>query len=100
VRLLSRYGIAVDLEPATAALVGRAAAACSLAEMGRRADLVIVLGGDGTMLRVVRELGPPVPASSGSTSASGVLTGIACDAMSREVRGCSTASTRSANAIG
>jgi NAD+ kinase len=50
-RLLRDRGVQVLLEHEASAL----------AEIGRRADLVVVLGGDGTILRVARELGAATP---------------------------------------
>lgn len=53
---------AILLEQEAAALAGRPKDAHPLREIGKKADLVIVLGGDGTILRVARELdGGDVP---------------------------------------
>ena len=48
--------VAVRLDAATAALVG-GESKLNVAELGASTDVIVVLGGDGTMLRVVHELG-------------------------------------------
>ena len=50
-----RAGVAVELEHDTAALIGLAKGH-SIAELGEAADLLVVLGGDGTILHVVSSL--------------------------------------------
>ena len=50
-----RAGVAVELEHDTAALIGLTKAH-SIAELGEAADLLVVLGGDGTILHVVSSL--------------------------------------------
>jgi NAD+ kinase len=50
-----RAGVAVVLEHDTAALIGLAKGH-SIAELGEAADLLVVLGGDGTILHVVSSL--------------------------------------------
>lgn len=55
-QLLDAAKVTALLDPAVAVLAGRPTAGLALAAIGRRADLVIVLGGDGTILRVAREL--------------------------------------------
>ena len=52
---LERAGLAVRLEAATAALIG-ATSKQSIADLGAEADLLVVLGGDGTILQVVSDL--------------------------------------------
>lgn len=49
---LAPRGVTALFGPAAAAAVG--APACSLAELARRADLLVVLGGDGTLLSMAR----------------------------------------------
>ena len=65
-RLLRRRKVAVLLDHQAAA--ARPSTQSGLRrpnEIGREADLLIVLGGDGTMLRVARELAaPPRPFSA------------------------------------
>jgi NAD+ kinase len=53
---LERAGLTVLLETNTAALAGMPAGRGS-AELGREADLLVVLGGDGTILHLVGQLG-------------------------------------------
>ena len=55
----ARLQIAVLTENATAALVGESAPH-SLADLGRAVDLIVVLGGDGTILNVVSGLGDAI----------------------------------------
>lgn len=50
-----RVKIPVLLEAKTAALAGMSSE-CTVDELGRRTDLLVVLGGDGTILRVVEQL--------------------------------------------
>ena len=52
---LERAGLTVRLEAATAALIG-ATSKQSIADLGAEADLLVVLGGDGTILQVVSDL--------------------------------------------
>lgn len=56
---LRERGLDVFLETATAALMPRPPApSLTLAEIGKRIDLGIVIGGDGTLLNVARNLAP------------------------------------------
>ncbi|MEY2490793.1 MAG: kinase [Verrucomicrobiota bacterium] len=50
-----RFKLAVLLEAKTAALAGMSSE-CTVADLGRQADLLVVLGGDGTILHVVEQL--------------------------------------------
>jgi len=53
---LRRSGRTVSADPVTASMLGpNATAAASIAALARSTDLLLVLGGDGTMLRVARE---------------------------------------------
>jgi NAD+ kinase len=52
---LERAGLSVHLEAATAALIGSNSRR-SIADLGAEADLLVVLGGDGTILQVVSGL--------------------------------------------
>ena len=56
-QLLRHRKVAALLDHQAAAAVHQPKAGCAVREIGRKADLLIVLGGDGTMLRVARELG-------------------------------------------
>lgn len=51
-----RAGVGVRLEGATATLIG-AESGYAVAELAKEADLLVVLGGDGTILSVVGDLG-------------------------------------------
>ena len=51
-----RAGVTVQLESETAALIG-ANPGRTIAQLGQMADLLVVLGGDGTILQVVSRLG-------------------------------------------
>ena len=51
-----RFTLPVLLEAKTAALAGLASG-CTIDDLGRQADLLVVLGGDGTILNVVGQLG-------------------------------------------
>lgn len=56
---LARFKIPVMLETKTAALAGMNAGG-TVAELGGATDLLVVLGGDGTILRVVEQLGDAI----------------------------------------
>ena len=63
-----------------AALAGRPTHAKPLREIGQQADLVIVLGGDGTLLRVARELdGADTPVLGINLGTLGFLTSVRSD---------------------
>ena len=56
---LSQRGIKVVIDRLTAAHIGASKyPVLTLEEIGREADLAIVLGGDGTMLNIARTLAP------------------------------------------
>ena len=58
-RFLQGRGVRVLLDPLTSAyVVGNALEVLPLDEIGRIADLAIVIGGDGTMLNIARTLAP------------------------------------------
>lgn len=75
--LLERFAAAeapVDLEEGTARLVGLSGGA-PLAKLGEAADLVVVLGGDGTLLWAVRQMGDSLkPIAAINTGTLGFLT--------------------------
>jgi NAD+ kinase len=52
----ARHHVTIELEKAAARLLGEGQG-MSVAELGRNCELIIVLGGDGTILRTVHELG-------------------------------------------
>ncbi|MDQ6765617.1 MAG: NAD(+)/NADH kinase [Verrucomicrobiota bacterium] len=58
-REFARRELPVMLESETARLVGESSAH-SIADLGRNADLLVVLGGDGTILNVVGQLGEAI----------------------------------------
>ncbi len=73
----SRQNLEVVLEARTAAILGLSSKTSTHA-LGKLCDLVIVLGGDGTLLQVVRELGADLPPIFGVNLGSlGFLTAIA-----------------------
>ena len=53
----TRQDVELCLDEATAALLGNPAAGRSVAELGLSCELIVVLGGDGTILSTVRALG-------------------------------------------
>jgi len=55
-RELEQVGLSVLVEADTAALAGMESS-CSIPDLGREADLLVVLGGDGTILHLVGQLG-------------------------------------------
>ena len=84
--LLARQPLTVLLDPETAQLAGRDRDGVPLAEIAQRADLVIVLGGDGTILHTVRELGEANTRVFGVNIGSlGFLTAVRCEDMGRSV---------------
>ena len=71
---LERAGLTVLLETKTAALA-EMRAGCASAELGRKADLLVVLGGDGTILHLVGQLGDNIkPVFGINVGALGFLT--------------------------
>jgi NAD+ kinase len=88
--LLRKRGCEVMIEKETAASVGRNGAAGSATvdydEIGRGADLAIVLGGDGTMLAAARNLAhQKVPLAGVNQGRLGFMTDIALSEMAASV---------------
>jgi NAD+ kinase len=76
-RVLAENNVAALLEPEAADLANRTADARSLSEIGRQAELIFVLGGDGTILRAARELdGAPTPMLGINLGSLGFLTSV------------------------
>ena len=84
--LLLKRGCEVMLEKETAASVGEHAALAGYDEIGRSADLAIVLGGDGTMLAAARNLAHhKVPLAGINQGRLGFMTDIALSEMGESV---------------
>lgn len=60
IEALDRHQLAYTLETRTAALIGRESVART-ADLAASCDLLVVLGGDGTMLKVLHELSHELP---------------------------------------
>lgn len=85
--LLHKSKVDVLLNAEAATLAARPDTACALKEMGKAADLVIVLGGDGTILRVARELeGSAAPILGVNLGNLGFLTSVRGDKLASAVR--------------
>ena len=82
-RFLRERGVEVLIDRLTAAHVGDdPAQALPLEEIGRRAGLAVVLGGDGTMLNIARTLAPfGVPLVGVNQGRLGFLTDLSVDGM-------------------
>ena len=87
--LLHKRGCEVMIERETAASVGdgsKGGKAVTYAEIGKRADLAIVVGGDGTMLAAARNLVRyGVPLAGVNQGRLGFMTDIALDEMGKSV---------------
>ena len=84
-RLIRRAGRKVLCETGTAKLAGLKDADCGhAAALAREADLLLVFGGDGTMLHVAREIaGSATPMLGINIGGLGFLTAVPSDEMSR-----------------
>jgi NAD+ kinase len=83
---LRQRGCEVTIEKHTAASVGENGAVASFDEIGRNADLAIVIGGDGTMLSAARNLAHhKVPLAGINQGRLGFMTDIALSEMSASV---------------
>ncbi|SDA28425.1 NAD+ kinase [Nitrosospira sp. Nsp18] len=82
-RYMEKRNLEVLLDQATAAVVAEARyPAMTMEEIGVRADLAIVLGGDGTMLNIARKLAPfNVPLLGINQGRLGFLTDLSIDSM-------------------
>ncbi len=82
---LKRHSVEFQLESATAALVGRRSAA-SEQDLARDCGLLVVMGGDGTILRVVHRLGEGLrPIFGVNIGSLGFLTCVGSSEISRAV---------------
>ena len=85
--VLAESKLKVLLEREAAGLAGRPKLAATLKEIGRAADLVIVLGGDGTILRVARALdGSATPILGVNLGNLGFLTSVRGDKLQDPIR--------------
>jgi NAD+ kinase len=83
---LRQRGCEVTLERDTAASVGESGSVAGFDEIGRSADLAIVMGGDGTMLAAARNLAHlKVPLAGINLGRLGFMTDIALSDMSASV---------------
>ena len=85
--VLAESKVRVLLEEQAATLAGQRKLAHTLGEIGKGADLIIVLGGDGTILRVARELGgSPTPILGVNLGNLGFLTSVRGEKLTAPVR--------------
>jgi NAD+ kinase len=85
--LLDENKVNVLLEREAATLAAKPDAARTLKDIGKAADLIIVLGGDGTILRVARELeGSATPLLGVNLGNLGFLTSVRGDKLTSAVR--------------
>lgn len=79
---LHERGCEVVIEVETARAMGGQVAGCAIQEIGRDADLAVVLGGDGTMLSAARHLARQhVPLTGVNQGRIGFMTDIGLDGM-------------------
>jgi NAD+ kinase len=82
--LFSANKVDTLLEQQAATLAGRPNDSLPLKEIGKRVDTVFVLGGDGTILRVARELaGADTPILGVNLGGLGFLTSVRCEDLAR-----------------
>jgi len=82
-QFLERRGVEVSIDPITAEHVtDHRREVLTLEQIGKRADLAIVIGGDGTMLNIARTLAPfDVPLAGVNVGRLGFLTDVSIDTM-------------------
>ena len=87
-RVFSGFKRTVVLDAATARVVnGRWGIAPTLLELGQRSDLLVVVGGDGTMLKVAREVaGLPTPLLGINAGNLGFLTEVSPETVQASMR--------------
>lgn len=87
-RILEGQQRTVWCDPTTAEMVNHEwPAAKSLDDLGRRSDLLLVFGGDGTMLRVARDVaGLPVPLLGINAGHLGFLTAVQADHLTHALK--------------
>ena len=87
-KVLTAQGRAILCDPGTAAMVqGDLPAATSLDHLARHSDLLLVFGGDGTMLKVAREIaGLPVPLLGINAGHLGFLTAVQADHLTQDLK--------------
>ncbi len=80
---LERRGVEVSIDPLTAEHISdHHRDVLTLEQIGKRADLAIVIGGDGTMLNIARTLAPfDVPLAGVNVGRLGFLTDVSIDTM-------------------
>jgi NAD+ kinase len=87
-RLIRATGRKLFCDPATAQLAGlQAIVAADASTLARSVDLLLVFGGDGTMLQVAREIaGSPTPVLGINVGGLGFLTAVPSDQLDRALK--------------
>jgi NAD+ kinase len=84
--LLDHQGVEIHLEKEASTLAGKPGPGQTLRDVGKKTEVVIVLGGDGTILRAARELaGIQTPLLGVNLGNLGFLTSVNGDAMNEMV---------------